>query len=160
MQLQVPTGKKWGQDRALVMTSQHTQITNKNAKRKQACTRGPKEQFFSNIFFISLLECWWFIDKNLWSWFCWLHNFFWCLCFVWNFYFAVVWLWYLFQRFHCSPAVKLTKMGRHSGGLVLLIRKSLSEFVQTVETKCEDILCSRSSKQLFGCEKDVLFVGL
>ena len=51
-------------------------------------------------------------------------------------------------------------MGHHSGGLVVLIRKSLSDFVQTVETKCENILCSRLSKQLFGCEKDVLFVGL
>jgi hypothetical protein len=59
-----------------------------------------------------------------------------------------------------SPAVKLSKMGRNSGGLVVLIRKSLSEFIQTVETKCENILCTKLSRNLFGCDKDVLFVGL
>lgn len=59
-----------------------------------------------------------------------------------------------------SPAVKLSKMGRNSGGVVLLIRKALSEFVKTVDTKCENILCSRLSKRLFGSERDVLFVGL
>jgi len=59
-----------------------------------------------------------------------------------------------------SPAVKLSRMGRNSGGLVILIRKRLSEFVKSIDTKHENILCSRLSKQLFGCEKDVLFVGL
>jgi len=59
-----------------------------------------------------------------------------------------------------SPGVKLSRMGHVSGGTVMLIKKSLSDFVKTVETKCENILCSRLSKDLFGCDKDVMFIGM
>ena len=38
-----------------------------------------------------------------------------------------------FLVFH-SPAVRLSRMGRGSGGTLLLIKKSLSEFVSVVQT--------------------------
>lgn len=59
-----------------------------------------------------------------------------------------------------SPGVKLTKMGHVSGGTVMLIRKCLSDFVETIDTKSENVLCVKLSKELFGCEKDMMFIGL
>ena len=59
-----------------------------------------------------------------------------------------------------SPGVKLSKMGHVSGGTVMLIRKCLSDFVERIDTESENILCAKLSKELFGCDKDVLFIGL
>ena len=59
-----------------------------------------------------------------------------------------------------SPGVKLSRMGRCSGGTVMLIKKSIIDYVTTVETHCENVLCCKLSKELFGCEKDVMFIGL
>jgi exonuclease III len=57
------------------------------------------------------------------------------------------------------PAVKLSRMGRGSGGIVLLVKECWSDFVRFVETGSQSILCVRISKALFGSNKDVLFVG-
>jgi len=58
-----------------------------------------------------------------------------------------------------SPAVRLSRMGRSSGGTVLLVRKSLSDYVTVVESGVDNILCVRLSKMLFGSDKDVVFIG-
>jgi len=64
-----------------------------------------------------------------------------------------------FLVFH-SPAVRLSRMGRGSGGTLLLIKKSLSEFVSVVQTNVDNMLSVRLSKTLFGCDKDVIFIGM
>jgi hypothetical protein len=64
-----------------------------------------------------------------------------------------------FLVFH-SPAVKLSKMGRGSGGTLLLIKKSLADFVSVIDTGIDNLLSVRLSKQLFDFDKDIVFVGL
>ena len=64
-----------------------------------------------------------------------------------------------FLVFH-SPAVKLSKMGRGSGGTLLLIKKTLVDYISVVDTGIDNMLSVRLSKQLFGSDKDIVFVGL
>ena len=64
-----------------------------------------------------------------------------------------------FLVFHC-PAVKFTRKGRASGGVILLIKNSLADYVQCIDTHIESVLCVRFSKSLFQSEKDVLFFGV
>ena len=49
---------------------------------------------------------------------------------------------------HC-PAKKYTKLGRPSGGLVLLIRKSLAKYREIVETNISHVLAIKIKKNLF-----------
>ena len=60
---------------------------------------------------------------------------------------------------HC-PAKKYTKLGRPSGGLVLLIRKSLAPFIEIVETNISHVLAIKIKKTLLNTTKDLLFVSV
>jgi exonuclease III len=59
-----------------------------------------------------------------------------------------------------SAAVKLTRMGRSSGGVIMLVKNSYVDFVEQVETQIENVLCLKLSKALFNSTKDVHFIGL
>lgn len=60
-----------------------------------------------------------------------------------------------------APGVKLSKRGHVSGGSVLLIKKYLSEHVNVVDTQSfNNFLSVKFNKTLFGCDKDVVFVGI
>ena len=60
---------------------------------------------------------------------------------------------------HC-PAKKYTKLGRPSGGLVLLIRKTLAPFIEIVETNISHVLAIKIKKTLLNTSKDLLFVSI
>ena len=61
--------------------------------------------------------------------------------------------------FH-SPAVKLSKMGHCSGGVVIFVRKQFSSYVEQIDTNIDNVLCIRISKTLFGSYNDVLLFGV
>ena len=58
----------------------------------------------------------------------------------------------------CQPATKLTARGRPSGGVVCLIKNHLMPFVRQLEVKVGNFLLFDVNKQLFGTDKNVLFV--
>ena len=58
-----------------------------------------------------------------------------------------------FPEFH-SPAVKLSRHGRRSGGVVL-VKKYIMPFVSHVECKYDNIVCIKISKDLVGLDKDL-----
>jgi exonuclease III len=64
-----------------------------------------------------------------------------------------------FHAFH-SPAVKLSRHGRRSGGGVALVKKYIMPFVSHVECKYDNIVCVKISKDLLGLDKDLLFVSI
>ena len=59
---------------------------------------------------------------------------------------------------HCE-AVKYSHMGRASGGLLMLIKKDITEFVQIIETNAQNILGIVLSKHWANTDKDILILG-
>ena len=60
---------------------------------------------------------------------------------------------------HC-PAKKYSKLGRPSGGLVLLIKKTIAPFIDIVETDLSHVLAIKIKKSLLKTQKDLLYVTL
>ena len=58
---------------------------------------------------------------------------------------------------HC-PATKYSKLGRPSGGLVLLIKKKFEKFIELVDTQISHVLAIKISKTLFNTNKDILLI--
>ena len=58
---------------------------------------------------------------------------------------------------HC-PATKYSKLGRPSGGLVILIRKIYSKFIELVDTQISHVLAFKIKKELFNTPKDLLII--
>ena len=60
---------------------------------------------------------------------------------------------------HC-PARKYSKLGRPSGGLVVLIKKTLAPFIDIIETNLSHVLAIKIKKSLLKTQKDILYVTL
>ena len=60
---------------------------------------------------------------------------------------------------HC-PATKYTKLGRPSGGLVLLIRKTLRKYIELVDTQISHVLAIKIKKTCFNTDKDLLLITM
>ena len=58
----------------------------------------------------------------------------------------------------CVPAVKFSQRGRRSGGLVCLIKKTLSTYVRKLDVMSTNFCGFVIDKSLFGTAKDVLYV--
>ena len=58
-----------------------------------------------------------------------------------------------------SPAKKFNIRGRPSGGLVLLVRKTLERFITIVDTKISHVLCFKLAKECLNTAKDLLCIG-
>ena len=58
-----------------------------------------------------------------------------------------------------SPAKKFNFRGRPSGGLVILIRKTLERFITVLDTKISHVICFKIAKELLNTAKDILFIG-
>ena len=56
------------------------------------------------------------------------------------------------------PAVKLSYRGRRSEGMLLLVKKYISKFVQEVKVSCGNVVVVKLDRTLFGCDRDVLFI--
>ena len=59
-----------------------------------------------------------------------------------------------------KSAVKFTRQGRPSGGLICMIRKRFLPYVKQIHCPCQSHLYFLIDKCIFGFEKDVLFVNL
>ncbi len=57
-----------------------------------------------------------------------------------------------------SPAVKLSRAGRRSGGVLLLIKKALADYVQEIALGVENIITMKLSRRLFGISTDVFLI--
>ena len=63
-----------------------------------------------------------------------------------------------YTHLHC-PAKKISRLGRPSGGLIILAKKHLSEHIQIIETNTPNILSLKISSKYTKTEKDILFIG-
>jgi len=66
-------------------------------------------------------------------------------------------LFHEYKVFH-APGVKLSRHGRRCGGVALLIKKTLEQFVTSVNCKYDNILCIKLAKEMLESEKDIIFV--
>ena len=58
-----------------------------------------------------------------------------------------------------SKAKKLSKQGRSSGGIIVLVKKHLTNFVKHVPTDQSNTIVLKLSKDLFGTDVDVMFIS-
>ena len=58
-----------------------------------------------------------------------------------------------------SPALKLSHQGRKSGGVLVLVKQALFDFVKEIKVDCKNAVFLKLSKDLFGYEKDILYVS-
>ena len=58
-----------------------------------------------------------------------------------------------------NPAKKFNIRGRPSGGLVLLIRKTLERFITIIDTKINHVLCFKIGKDCLNTDKDIVCIG-
>eukprot|EP00745_Piridium_sociabile_P037377 TRINITY_DN67893_c0_g2_i6.p1 TRINITY_DN67893_c0_g2~~TRINITY_DN67893_c0_g2_i6.p1 ORF type:complete len:219 (-),score=13.44 TRINITY_DN67893_c0_g2_i6:162-818(-) len=57
----------------------------------------------------------------------------------------------------CKSAVKLTRQGRRSGGVICLVKNELSAFVKTIDVNHSNLCSFLIDKSLFGTDKDILY---
>ena len=58
----------------------------------------------------------------------------------------------------CKPAVKFTKQGRKSGGVLCLIKNELVPYVREIKCDRGHFLCFLLDKRLFGFNRDVVYM--
>jgi hypothetical protein len=61
---------------------------------------------------------------------------------------------------YSSLAKKLSKQGRYSGGVSVLVKKSLGDHVERVQVKEDNTVAVKISKDLMGTSKDVMYVSM
>ena len=59
---------------------------------------------------------------------------------------------------YVSPAKKLSHLGRRSGGVICLVKHTISPWVKHIKCDLDNLLVFRLDKQLFNSEKDVLML--
>ena len=64
------------------------------------------------------------------------------------------------HEIYSCPAIKLSAKGRRSGGVLVLVRESLSRFVKEITVPCDNLVVLLLSKSLSGEEHDTLFLSL
>ena len=57
------------------------------------------------------------------------------------------------------PAERFSSLGRPSGGLVVLYRKTLAPYVQVIKTNISHVICLRISKTILKSTKDLLYIS-
>ena len=58
-----------------------------------------------------------------------------------------------------SKATKLSHRGRHSGGVLVLVKKCLDLFVERIDVDVENTVVMKLSKRLFRSDKDIMFIS-
>ena len=57
------------------------------------------------------------------------------------------------------PAERFSAMGRPSGGLVVLIKNKLAQYIEVINTNTSHIICLKIAKTLLNSTKDLLYIG-
>ena len=67
----------------------------------------------------------------------------------------------VFKDYKCfvAKAIKLSKTGRLSGGVIVLVKKHLSDFISRIKTDHAQTIVVRISKDLFDTDVDVMFIS-
>ena len=60
-----------------------------------------------------------------------------------------------FEQFF-SPAVKLTSDKKLSGGVLMMVKKTIGKFVERIDFPEDNMVWLKADKELFKCEKDVI----
>ena len=55
----------------------------------------------------------------------------------------------------CKPAVKFTRQGRHSGGVICLVKNVFVPYVRKLDIECGNCVMLITDKSVFGLSKDV-----
>ncbi|WP_419607807.1 hypothetical protein, partial [Thiolapillus sp.] len=58
----------------------------------------------------------------------------------------------------CKPAVKFTRQGRCSGGVICLVKNVFAPYVRKLDIDCGNFILLIIDKSVFGLQKDVLYV--
>ena len=58
-----------------------------------------------------------------------------------------------------EPAKKFNIRGRPSGGLVVLVRKTLERYITVIETKISHVISFKIAKECLNLAKDIIFIG-
>ena len=61
---------------------------------------------------------------------------------------------------YATKARKLSHHGRYSGGVIVLVRKCLSKYVDRVAVDADNTVVLKLDKGLLGTTKDVVYIGL
>ena len=58
-----------------------------------------------------------------------------------------------------SPAIKLSHQGKRSRGILVMVRKNMSSFVQEIGVQYHNIVLLKLSKKAFGCDRDIMYIA-
>ena len=58
-----------------------------------------------------------------------------------------------------APAKRLSRQGRNSGGVLLLIKRAVCKFVKQIQINCANTVAVRIDKSVFNANKDVLLIA-
>ena len=58
-----------------------------------------------------------------------------------------------------APAKRLSRQGRNSGGVLLLIKRAVCKFVKQIQINCANTVAVRIDKSVFNADKDVLLIA-
>ena len=58
-----------------------------------------------------------------------------------------------------APAKRLSRQGRNSGGVLLLIKRTVCKFVKQIQINCANTVAVRIDKSVFNADKDVLLIA-
>ena len=57
-----------------------------------------------------------------------------------------------------SKAKKLSRQGRYSGGVIVMVKKSKADFFERIQVETESVIVLKIQKHLFNTGKDVMFI--
>jgi hypothetical protein len=57
-----------------------------------------------------------------------------------------------------APAKKLSKQGRKSGGVIVLVRNTFLPFIKQIKLDCENVVVLEAKKELFGTDENVFII--
>ena len=65
---------------------------------------------------------------------------------------------YDYVKFVC-PAVKFSYQGRRSGGVIVMVKKHISKFVERIGVQCNNVIVLKLSRTLLHTEDDCLHLS-
>ena len=60
---------------------------------------------------------------------------------------------------YTANAIKLSYHGRQSGGVILLIKRTFSPFVNRISSEVENCIVVEIKKELFGTDKNIMLIA-